>query len=343
MGCGTGEGSSTYDNTTNNLKAQWYSDAFRTLKTKYTKVKIAIVYNERWQNEDGTWSDLRINSSSAALQAYRNGVSDSYYLGKEFLFVRSINPSNYGCFVGVFPGWGEYEDDVTSQTLINFENLSGKSVAFVPFSVFWGRGYVSLDNLQEISNYGAIPLLRFMPWGEPYWEAKYQPDYSLQKIIDGEFDEFLSQWADEIKTYGKPVMITFGPEMNGNWFPWSGIFQGGGTTTQYGDPSKPDGPERFVDAFRHVISLFKNKGVTNAVWYFHPNYESHPQEDWNKIENYYPGDDYVDWLGFSLYGAQTEEDPWVDFEDVMDPIYNTLTSKFPNKPLMMCEWGVMER
>lgn len=50
-----------------NLKAKWYEDALKMLQTNYSKIKIAIVYHEKWQNYDGTWSDLRINSSPQAL------------------------------------------------------------------------------------------------------------------------------------------------------------------------------------------------------------------------------------------------------------------------------------
>jgi len=339
-----GCGSNSFEESKGNPKAEWYTDALTGLQTKYNKIKIAIVYHERWQNEDGTWSDLRIDSSPEALQAYRAGISSDYFMGKEGLPAqnRRIFPPDSGCYVGVFPGWGELEASVSAQQLEDFEKLSGKSVAFVPFSVFWGENYVSRQQLDEIASYGAVPLLRLMPWGEPYWEPGYQADYSLQKIIDGDFDAFLSAWADEIKGYGKPVMVTFGVEMNGNWFPWSGVFQGGSATDGYGDPNKPDGPERYVDAFRHIITLFRDKGADNVVWYFQPNHESYPDEEWNSIDAYYPGDEYIDWVGFSLYGAQSRDDPWVGFEEVMDPIYDELTSKFPNKPLMLAEWGVME-
>ena len=327
------------NNSRKNLKAEWYREALYLIRTKYTKIKIAIVYSEKWQNDDNSWSDLRIDSSPEALQAYKNGISPDYFIGKEGLQFQNYNitiPIN-GCYTGVFPGWGEYEDSVSTQFLIDFENLCGKSVAFVPFSVFWGQNNVSDCNLKKIDSYGAVPLIRLMPWGEPYWEASYQANYSLEKIINGDFDTFLSDWADIIKNFNKTVMITFGVEMNGNWFPWSGVFQGGNKTDGYGDPNKADGPEKYVDAFRHIVLLFKNKSVNNALWYFHPNHESYPDEAWNSIENYYPGDQYVDWIGFSLYGAQYNDENWVNFDEIMGPIYNKLTTIFTNKPLMLCE------
>ena len=42
---------------------------------------IAVVYSERWQNGDGSWSDLRIDSSLAALDAYKDGIVSDYYPG----------------------------------------------------------------------------------------------------------------------------------------------------------------------------------------------------------------------------------------------------------------------
>jgi hypothetical protein len=277
----------------------------------------------------------------SAAAAYMGGCGES-----EETFppaqTQKILPPESGCYVGVFPGWGELEDSVSAQQLRDFEALSGKSVAFTPFSNFWGENYVSRRQLDEIASYGAIPLLRLMPWGEPYWESDYQPDYSLQRIIEGDFDRFLSDWADEIRGYGGPVMVTFGVEMNGNWFPWSGVFQGGDKADDFGDPNKADGPERYIAAYRHIVDLFRERGANNVTWYFHPNHESYPDETWNSIAAYYPGDEYVDWVAISLYGAQYADEEWFSFEELMDPVYDELVSLFPDKPLMLAEWGVGE-
>lgn len=206
-----------------------------------------------------------------------------------------ILPPKKGCFVGVFPRWGDLEDSVNAQELKRLEDLSGKAAAIVPFSNFWGENYASRKQLDEIAGYGAAPLLRLMPWGEPYWEPfAYQPDYSLQKIINEDFDLFLSDWADQIKEFGKPVMITFEVEMNGNWFPWSGVFQGRGKTSGYGDPKKADRPEKYVDAYRYIIKLFRDREVSNVTWLFQPNRESYPDKQWNSLEVYYPGNNYID-------------------------------------------------
>ncbi len=322
-------------------KADWYTEVFTTLPTKYSKIKIAIVYHEKYETFAGDTADLRINSSPAALAAYQQGVGSDYFIGTFAGSNQKILPPDSGCYVGVFPGWGQMEDSVSLPTLEDFETLAGKGVAFAPFSNFWGENYSSRQQLDIIANYGAVPMLRLMPWGD-YWVPAYESTYALQKIIDGDFDPFLADWATDIKEFSKPVMATFGVEMNGNWFPWSGWFQGRDTLTGFGDPAKADGPERYVAAFRHIIDLFKNQSVTNVTWYFHPNYDCQPPEAWNSIEAYYPGDDYIDWIAFSLYGAQSQTEPWLGFEEIIDLVYNDLIMKFPDKPLMIAEWGVRE-
>jgi beta-mannanase len=181
-----------------------------------------------------------------------------------------------------------------------------------------------------------------MPWGEPYWESGFQEDYSLSKIINGNFDDFLTDWAEVVKNFGEPVFVTFGVEMNGNWFPWSGIFQGAGNTGEFGDSLEADGPEKFKLAFRHIIDIFNEQNVQNAIWYFHVTNKSFPDETWNEIINYYPGDNYIDWIGVSVYGAQYNDENWVTFDEEMQNIYAKLTITFPNKPLMLAEWGVKE-
>ncbi len=326
-----------------NKKSKWYRDLFKLIPEKYNKVKILVVYSEKFEDEDGNWVDLRVNSSDESLEAYREGISDDFFLDSmDPDTIKHLEPPENGCYTGVFPGWKEYEDSVDMEYLEDFEEMVGKKPLFVPFSNFWGEERVSSVQLRKIYEYGAIPMLRLMPWGRPYWEPQYQEDYSMDRIIEGEFDDFLREWADTIKEFGKPVMVTFGVEMNGNWFPWSGVFQGGGEKDEFGDPEKFDGPERYAEAFRHIIEVFRSEGVENVIWYFHVNHESFPHEEWNSIENYYPGDEYIDWVGFSLYGAQYKDEPWMEFEEVMNPIYEKMVSLFPDKPLMIPEFGVRE-
>ncbi|OIP49011.1 MAG: hypothetical protein AUK28_04170 [Desulfobacterales bacterium CG2_30_60_27] len=61
-------------------KAAWLTESFATLETRYPRVKAAIYWHERWQNQDETFSNLRINSSPEALAAYRQAIAKPFWL-----------------------------------------------------------------------------------------------------------------------------------------------------------------------------------------------------------------------------------------------------------------------
>ena len=44
-----------------------------------------------------------------------------------------------------------------------------------------------------------------------------------------------------------------------------------------------------------------------------------------------------------MYGAQYDDEAWVTFDEVFTLAYSEVTGNFPDKPLMIAEWGVMER
>lgn len=256
-----------------------------------------------------------------------------------------VLPPENGCYVGAMAAMEVTEEEpfVTAEYLQQFEELSGKPVAMAWAAYVWEKDVSLRQRLDEVERYGAVPVIQLTPQPVFKDDPWYIPDYALQRIIDGNFDDALSRnVADVIKRYGKPVMMSFAGEMNGDWYSYSGIFQGGDTTTEFGDPSKADGPERYVAAYRHIIELFQDREVNNVTWLFHPNDISYPEEAWNSIKAYYPGDEYIDWVGISLYGADSPDAPWDSFESRMNLIYSELTSLFPNKPFMLAEWGVGE-
>ena len=61
-------------------KAEWIRDALAMIPD-YPRIKAAIYWHERWQNEDGTYSNLRINSSPSALKAFREGIARPEWVG----------------------------------------------------------------------------------------------------------------------------------------------------------------------------------------------------------------------------------------------------------------------
>ena len=65
-------------------KGAWIASAFTKMSdaAKHPRLKAAIFWHERWQNEDGSYSNLRVNSSKGSLKAYREGVANPVWLGR---------------------------------------------------------------------------------------------------------------------------------------------------------------------------------------------------------------------------------------------------------------------
>jgi beta-mannanase len=152
----------------------------------------------------------------------------------------------------------------------------------------------------------------------------------------------LKAWARAAKNCGTNLLVEFGTEVNGNWFSWNGSHNGGGVLNGYGDPNYPDGPEIFRDAYRHIIDLFKQQGVNNITWFFHFDVSGSPDEWWNEAWYYYPGDNYIDWIGVSTYGPQKKTDSYKKPKDLLEQAYKKLQSVSSNKPYAILEFGVTE-
>ncbi len=245
----------------------------------------------------------------------------------------------------VYPGGvtGE-EDDLTLDDLRSYEQAVGKPAAWVYFSHNWYRDRrFPLAAAAWIREAGSVPYIRLMLRSDSVQDDA-EPVFTLQRIIDGDFDDDLRAWASAAGDFGTPLIAEFGTEVNGEWFSWNGVWNGGGELDGYGDPNEPDGPERFRDAYRHIIALARAQGAQNITWVFHANGGDAPDEDWNCLENYYPGDEWVDWIGVSVYGAQTPlEDEWPSFREQMDAVYPRLAALSPGKPILLLEFGAAAR
>lgn len=249
----------------------------------------------------------------------------------------------HGIYAGAYADFGDREDEVTLEKIEAFEALVGKHQAILASSSYWGEQTFPTANLKVIARHNAIPLVFWSPWDKPYKEGLGPDKYSLRRIIAGEHDAYIDRWADSAKAHAAPIMVSFCNEMNGEWFPWSGAHYGGANVIPGSDPKRFEGAEVFKQAWRHVVDRVRARGADNVLWVFHTMDFSVPNDKWNIAEQYYPGPDYVDWLGFSLYGNQFVSDhEWAPFFDLMDWPYTELTLLDPAKPIMLCEWGVGE-
>ncbi|MDB6173276.1 MAG: beta-mannanase [Chthoniobacteraceae bacterium] len=256
----------------------------------------------------------------------------------------------HGIYTGAYIDFGDKEESVTLEAIEKFERMVEKHQAIVASSSYWGEQTFPEANVRLISRHGSIPLIFWSPWDKPYVESRGIDKYSLTSIIAGEHDAYLDMWADKAREFGQPMIVSFANEMNGSWFPWSGVLYGGEKVVSIDPPvdGKPEvyhyqGPETFKKAWRHVVDRVRARGARNIQWVLHLMVYSDPQEGWNLAEEYYPGSEYVDWLGLSLYGSQFPGDKeWAPFFPLLDWPYTELTLIDPDKPIMLCEWGVAE-
>lgn len=318
-------------------KANWIKNTLVSIKSNnFPKVKAIS-----WWHENFDLSKLRIDSSPESLAAYRNAIRSAEFITTATFNANKLLAPISGIYHAAYPDFGGTEDMVSSQRINDFEALVGKDIVWAYFSNNW---YDSIQfpatTVTAIHEAGKIPFIRIMPRTN-FDEGGPDPNYTMQRIIDGDFDAAIVQWAIEASNTEIPLLAEFGTEVNGNWFPWNGQYNGGRTTSEYGDNTIPDGPERFRDAYRHIINICNTYAATNITWFFHVDAYGEPNESWNAIAHYYPGDDYIDWLGVSIYGPQEAGEEYQEFEEIMIDIYPTLTS-LSNKPIAILEFAVTE-
>jgi glycosyl hydrolase family 26 len=247
---------------------------------------------------------------------------------------------DHGAYTGAFVDFGDEEDTVTLETIEDFEQMVGKHQAIIASSSYWGEQSFPIANLNLLWRHGSLPLVFWSPWDKPYVQDRGPDKFSLYNIIAGQWDAYIDKWADAAHEFGHPMIVVFGNEMNGEWFPWSGKFYGGDQWDN--EIHNWKGPETFRRAYRHVVDRVRARGATNIKWMFHTNNYSSPVEIWNFAPAYYPGSDYVDWLGISVYGQQFKDEPNPDIYSLVDWPYQELCGLDPNKPVMIAEWATGE-
>jgi hypothetical protein len=188
-----------------------------------------------------------------------------------------------------------------------FATSAGKKPDMVGQYLAWGTSF-DARAVAAAWSYGA---LYYLAW-EPY-------DTSVQAIADGQSDAYITRFADAVRELNLPVAISFGHEMNGNWYPW-----GTGQTSA----------ASFVAAWRHIHDLFIQAGASNVIWVWNPNIINPvPQV---QLEPYWPGDAYVDWVGITGYFPTSGPET---FATLYGPTMTEI-KQFTTKPIIIAETSV---
>jgi hypothetical protein len=256
---------------------------------------------------------------------------------------QSLAVPTTGAYTGAYIDFGEHEDEVTLEAIENFEELVGKHQAMIAFSSYWGERSFPRENAELVFRHHSIPLIYWSPWDRPYTEGRIPGPFSLPNIVAGKCDAYIDDWGRQARAFGQPLLVAWGIEMNGDWFPWSGSFAGGKKRMTAGtEATLYAGPEMYKQAYRHVVDRVRAQGARNIQWVFHVNNSSSPMEPWNRMANYYPGPAYADWLAMSAYGQQYPGTGWINVPQVFLPFYDELSQIDSTKPIMLAEWGAGE-
>ncbi|MFD2726263.1 glycoside hydrolase family 26 protein [Hyunsoonleella rubra] len=131
-----------------------------------------------------------------------------------------------------------------------------------------------------------------------------------ENTILGIYDPVIKRYANWVKTINRPVYLRIGYEFDG--------------------PHNVLEPKDYVRAYRHIVDVLRAEGVDNIAYVWHSYaaapYKNYPLSDW------YPGDDYVDWVGISIFGhAYSKTGLNKEGEAVLD------FAKAHKKPVMIAE------
>jgi len=233
---------------------------------------------------------------------------------------------------GVFPaGSSQPDSDSSLQALDEYQSAVGRPLAWVYFSNEWfqSKAFPRVTS-EAIRARGAVPFIRLHMRSQRR-QLLSDPLYTLDNIIAGQFDDDLRTWADGAKAFGTALVVQYGTEVNGDWNPWSPAWSANGDLVL--------GAEKFRNAFRHIVEVMRAEGANNITWALHINGENWPAYQ-NSAGFYYPGDDVVDWIGFSIYQNYGVGDPLCrDMGALLKARADELGDAAKKKPLFIFELG----
>ena len=174
---------------------------------------------------------------------------------------------------------------------------------------------------------GRTPWIKGSPQMRGYRQGEPGEGKAWDEILAGKLDGYLRACGTALAKAGRPLRLDFAHEMNGGWKPY-------GMTGKRGT-----GATTFVAAWRRVHDLVVAGGAKNVVWVWTPASLRAPSDpgDPRDTSRLYPGDVYVDEIGFSVCDKKARVGE--SFKALFADSYAMGGRIAPTKPIVISEMG----
>ncbi len=153
---------------------------------------------------------------------------------------------------------------------------------------------------------------------------------NFDEIAEGKHDNILESLAKKIRKFDHPIFFIPYKEINRIPHAWSDL--------QY--TYAP--PDPFKKAWRRMHKIFEVNGANKkTVWSTHFLGEGVSSSAYG-YNSYYPGDEFVDWIGFTVDAVPFMRTENTSFKYLFSRDYIYCRKHYKNKPIALWEFGAQE-
>jgi mannan endo-1,4-beta-mannosidase len=243
---------------------------------------------------------------AAGTVAVRAGLQDKAKrpLPPRWHAVAKVLPARPESYLGVYAP----PAPISYTGVASFARLTTLTPRIVMYFSGWGEQF-RVKFAQSAARHGQVPLVQIDPTG-----------VSLAAIAAGRYNSYLREYASEVIAYRAAVIISFGHEMNGDWYSWG---------------NRHTSPADFRRAWQYIVTFFRKAGVLNVTWLWTANVVSTtPGRAIPSPFAWWPGQSYVTWVGIDGYYLQ----PSYRFSSLFGPTILAVR-RFTKDPILISETG----
>jgi hypothetical protein len=225
---------------------------------------------------------------------------------------------------------GVFLDGADTNGIQKFNTDTKKQHAIIQYALLWdtSNGSTHRTLMNWVRDAGATPMC---VWGRGLGTTSGNLDYA--QVVAGQADGIIQDVAQAVAEFGDPVIFTLDMEFNHE-----------GSASCYLNDSSQNA-SGFGEMWRHVHHVFEAAGATNVQWAWVASYQSAPNNEKNDYNNYWPGDEYVDWvgaLGFDCNWNSSNPGPGnLSFHKIFGPILSDFAGRYPTKPQIIGWFGTV--